>query len=417
MGRTKRGAPTGAALIPQPAQPAPPFSLPVPLLVEALEALVGAQTASAVASACLPLLLDQDGVRGCALVQRDGRSAVVVGSAGYDCGSMAAGVTLPLDAGLPVTEAVRTGRLVLRGGGPSWVAIPFGDRGAGALLLSLTSAPPTFPDELARLHRLARAAGGALRRTAEQEEAFVGMSVVTAHLAASCPAVAGHDVAARLLPQDGRVGGDVVVCEPGRDGGIWLVVADVCGAGLRGALTAREVGVAVRAVAPYAAGPEELLAGVERAIGSTIGPGSFVTAVAVLLSGDRLSVASAGHPVPLVLTPTGAVPVPVEPGEPLALETGTGGVRGSTRRVLPPDAVLLLHTDGLTDRRTPSGTRGIDPVDLVPDRLDGDLDALADTILAGAEEVGAAGDDTSLLLVRRSRVRAEQPAAQGSTVA
>ena len=422
MGRSERGAPAGAAFVPQWAQPAPPFSLPVSLLLDALAALVGAQTTSDVASACLPLLLDQDGVRGCALVQRDGRCAVVVGSAGYDCGSMAAGVTLPLDAGLPVTEAVRTGKLVVQGEGPSWLAVPFGDVGdrrAGALLLSLTSAPPQCPDELVRLHRLARAAGDALRRAAKQEEAGVGMSGVAAHLVASCPALAGHDVAVRLLPQDGRAGGDLVVCEPGRDGAIWLVVGDVCGTGLGGALTARAVAVAVRAVAPYARDPEELLAGVERAISSTIGPGSFVTAVAVLLSGDRLSVASAGHPVPLVLTASGVVAVLVEPGEPLALETGTAGVRGSISRVLPPDAVLLLHTDGLTDRRTPEGTLGIDPIDLVPDRWDGDgdLEALADAVLAGAEDVGSAGDDTALLLIRRSCVHAEQPAAQGLTLA
>lgn len=359
MARIEGVAPAGAPFLPQRVGPVEPFSLPVSLLLDALEALVRAETASAVASACLPLLLDERGVRGCALVQRHGRAAVVVGSAGYDCGSMEAGVPLPLDAGLPVTEAVRTGRLVVRGGGPSWVAVPFGERRAGALLLSLTSAPPDSPGELARLHRLARAVGDALRRTAEQEEAVVGMSVVAAHLAASCPAAAGHDVAVRLLPYDGRVGGDIVVCEQGRDGATWLVVADVCGAGMAGALTARGVGVAVSALAPHAAGPEDLLAGVERAIRSTIGPGSFVTAVAVLLSGERLNVASAGHPVPLVLSAAGVGPVLVEPGEPLALETGTGCVRRATSLVLPADAVLLLHTDGLTDRSTPLGTRGV----------------------------------------------------------
>lgn len=155
----------------------------------------------------------------------------------------------------------------------------------------------------------------------------------------------------------------------------------------------------------------------ERAISPTIGPGSFVTAVAALLSGDRLSVARAGHPAPLVLSATGLVPLLVEPGEPLALETGTGGVRRSTTRVLPADAVLLLHSDGLTDRRTPVSTRAVDRVDLVPDRWEGDLEALADLVLAGAEAVGPAADDARLLLVRRSCIPADQPTAQDSTVA
>lgn len=79
--------------------------------------------------------------------------------------------------------------------------------------------------------------------------------------------------------------------------------------------------------------------------------------------------------------------------------------------------MLLLHTDGLTDRSTPLGTRGVDPVDLVPGGWAGDLEVLADLVLAGAQEVGPAGDDTALLLVRRSRILAERPDAQDSTVA
>lgn len=392
-------------------------AIPPLLLVDALAALVAADTASGVTGACLPLLLDQPGVRGCALVLRDGAHAVVVGSAGYDCGSMAAGVTLPLDAGLPVTESVRTGELVVHGSGPSWVAVPFGARRTGALLLSLSTAPPESPDDLARLHLLARAAGDALRRTAAQEDAVVSMALVTRHLEASCATAAGHDVAVRLLPLEGQVGGDLAVCEPARDGGLWLVMADVCGAGLAGGLIARSVSIAVSAVAPYASDPSELLCGVERAIRSTVHAGSFVTAVAVLLSSDSLTVASAGHPAPLILSSTGVAPVLLEPGEPLALETGTGGARRSSTCALPPGAALLLHTDGLTDRRTPGGTLGVDAVSLVPTPWQGDLDSLADDVLARAEAVGPAGDDTSLLLVRRTPAPAERPVAQDVRIA
>jgi serine phosphatase RsbU (regulator of sigma subunit) len=373
----------------------------VSLLVDALAALAGADDAAGVAQACLPLLMAQPGVRACALVERHGDQAVVAASAGYDCTSMSAGVALPLDAGLPVTEAVRTGRLVVQGVGPSWMALPFGRRRSGALLLSLTVAPPESTEELARLHRLARALGEALHAAGQRAQAVVDMDLVHARLAPPCLASPDHDLAVRRLPYDGPVSGDVAVCEPDPRGGLWLVMADVCGAGLAAGLAGRSVGTAVAAVAGYAEGPAELLAAVERALRADIPAGSFVTALAVHLDGEELRIACAGHPAPLLLTANGAASVSVEPGEPLALETGTGGPRPSTTAVLPRDALLLLHTDGLTDRRTASGTRSVDPLDLVPADRAGDLEDLAERVLAAAEAVGPAGDDVSLLLVRR----------------
>ena len=95
MASVERGATSGAAL-PSMRMPPDAVTMPAALLVDALAALVGAGTSSGVASACLPLLLDQPGVRACALVVRDGAHVVVLGSAGYDCGSMDAGVVLPL---------------------------------------------------------------------------------------------------------------------------------------------------------------------------------------------------------------------------------------------------------------------------------------------------------------------------------
>ncbi len=376
------------------------FTLGLPLLADVLAALAGADTAGGVAAAGLPLLLDQPGVRACAVLVRDAGHAVVLASAGYDCGAMAAGMTLPLDAGLPVTEAISTNRLVVRGTGPSWVGVPFGRRRTGALLLSLTGAPPAAVGDLARLQRLARALGDALERAGRQERAVVDLADVTRRLAPMALSGVGLDVAVRCLPVDGAVGGDVALCLPDSHGGHWLFVADVCGAGLLGALTAHGVVAAVAAVAPYADGPEQLLAAVERAVRSDVGAGSFVTAIAAHLAENRLRVASAGHPPPLLLTATGAVALAVEPGEPLALEIGAGGERPASTYDLAADAVLLLHTDGLTDRCTSAGTRVVEPCGLMADGCHGSLEQVADRVLAAAQSVGDAGDDVSLLLVR-----------------
>ena len=179
------------------------------LVVDVLARLAGADSTADIAAASLPPLLDLPGVRAACLVVRDGDDAVVVGSAGYDCGTMAPGARLPLDAGLPVTEAVRTGRRVVQGGGPSWIAVPYGRARRGALLLSLTVAPPADEESLRRLERVGRAVGDALHRAAEQERTFAELALVTSGLAS--PVVARR---AGRWP-----------CAPSRTTGRWAVTS------------------------------------------------------------------------------------------------------------------------------------------------------------------------------------------------
>ncbi len=370
------------------------------LLLDALAALAAADRRADVAAAALPLLVEEPGVRACAVVTRDRDRAVVLASAGYECGSMTPGAVLPLDAGLPVTEAVRTGRLVERGAGPAWVAVPFGGSArTGALLLSLTAAPPSAPDDLLRLHRLARALGDALARAAAQERSAEDLVLVTSSLVVPSPAP-HSDVAFRSLPHDGAVGGDVAVCVPDGRGGRWLLVADVCGSGLTAAVAARTVHTAATSVAPYVATPVDLLRAVEQAVLPCTGPGSFVTALACHLQGTRLVAASAGHPAPVLLTEGQARVLPGEAGLPLALETGRAADPETVELELPAGAVLLLHTDGLTDRRTADGTRSLSPVALLRGSLPNDVQDLVDHLLRVAEEHGPAADDVTLMALR-----------------
>jgi hypothetical protein len=397
-----------------PWQPAVPPSVELPggraatrlvvpdvLLTDALAVLAGARSRADAASACLPVLTRRPGVRAAAVVVRRDRRVVVVGSDGYECGTMAAGAELPLDAGLPVTEAVRTGRTVVQGAGPGWVAVPFG-RGRqvpGALLLSLTGAPPESTSDLTRLHRLARALGDALQRSTESEQAVAELAAVTGALAGSSP-TARPDVVVRSVPAHGQVGGDVMAAVPDGRGGTWLVAADVVGSGTVAALLARSVRAAVRAAGTWAPGPSALLEAVERGIAGDVPPGSFVTAVAIGVDPTgRLRLACAGHPAPLVLQEGRPEPLDVDPGPPLALEAVTACPRLETSAGLPPGAVLLLHTDGLTERRAAHGVRLLDPVELARG-LPEDLETAADRLLAAADAVGPAQDDVSVMLAR-----------------
>jgi hypothetical protein len=399
---------TGAARGPHAVPAVPPPVLPAPvrvdveLVVAVLERVAGADTSEAVASAVLPPLLDLPGVRGAAVVVRERSWALVVGSAGYDCGPMSPGGVLPLDLGLPVTEAVRTGRTVVQGRTPSWVAVPFSRErfGPGALLLSLEAEPPQAPQELSALARIARAVGDAIDRAKAQDRLQADLASVTARLVDVQEPVPGWQVAVRSKPYDGPVGGDVVLCLPDDRGGVWLLAADACGSGLTAAVVGHTVSATFTALAALAPGPAELLTAADRPLRSVVPPDGFVTAVAVHVSDGQLSVATAGHPAPLLLTRRGAEPVPVEAGPPLALETGAAGQRPVLSRDLPAGAALLLHTDGLVDRRGDDRPLIADPLHLVRWLTCDDLEAFADAVLAGAELVGAAGDDVSLLVAR-----------------
>jgi hypothetical protein len=377
--------------------------VPDVLLIDLLAVLAAARTRADAATACLPLLAQRPGVRGVAVVVRAGRHVVVLGSAGYACGTMDVGAELPLDAGLPVTQAVRTGRTTVQGTGPAWVAVPFGGgaQQTGALLLSLTCGPPEATADLARLHRLARSLGDALHRAQQGDRLAAQLDVVTSVLTPTADADCGCQVVSRSAPAQDGVGGDVVIGLPDGRGGSWLVAADVVGSGLAAALLARSVRAALRTVAPWAPGPAALLDALERGIADDVPPGCFVTAVAVHLAPDgRVRVASAGHPAPLVLQAGQARELAVEPGPPLALEAASCREWVESGDVLPAGAALLLHTDGLTERRTADGVRLLDPV-LLARGLPDDLELAADRVLAAADAVGPADDDVSVLLARR----------------
>jgi hypothetical protein len=110
-------------------------------------------------------------------------------------------------------------------------------------------------------------------------------------------------------------------------------------------------------------------------------------------------VASAGHPLLVVLSPRGAQVVEADPGLPLALEGAPPTRPADLSLQLRGDEVLLLHSDGLLDRRRAGGPVSADPLALVAGAPLHDLGALADRVLAAADRVGAAGDDVTLLLV------------------
>jgi serine phosphatase RsbU (regulator of sigma subunit) len=136
----------------------------------------------------------------------------------------------------------------------------------------------------------------------------------------------------------------------------WIVVmGDVCGQGAAAAALTSLARHTVRAAAPYVNSPAGILRAVHDAVeAETRGrPATFLTAVCLQLwpaaAGTTGRLAIGGHPKPLLVHPDGHIELIGHPGRLLGIiEPGTHPETGFT---LLPGAMLVLHTDGVTEAR------------------------------------------------------------------
>lgn len=182
--------------------------------------------------------------------------------------------------------------------------------------------------------------------------------------------------------------------------GVRLIVGDVKGKGIEAAQVAASVLSAFR----HAAAAEPDVSAVARALDATVAElasdEDFVTAVIVELGPDRLTVASAGHPAPLLVV--GRSVTELEPPE-HALPLGLGADPVLLTHDWPPGARLLLYTDGLVEARDRRGR--FFPLD---DHLDGLRDPSLDLALDNLVDqlvlhVGAHVDDDLALVLAEHR--------------
>ncbi|GAA4962401.1 PP2C family protein-serine/threonine phosphatase [Kineococcus glutinatus] len=172
------------------------------------------------------------------------------------------------------------------------------------------------------------------------------------------PEPADLELAIRYLPASSgdRVGGDWYDAVPGPGGGTVLVIGDVTGHDVRAAAAMGQLRAVLRAYAvDRAESPARLLTRVEGAA-PLLGLDVLATAVVVRLApaaadgSHALTWSTAGHPPPVLVHPGGRVEVLAD-GAPdllLGLEPAS---RHDATGVLPRGATLLLHTDGLVERR------------------------------------------------------------------
>ncbi len=215
------------------------------------------------------------------------------------------------------------------------------------------------------------------------------------------PVLPGWDVSAHYEPAaGGRVGGDWYDAFRRRDGRLVVVLGDVAGHGLEAAGTMAQLRNGLRAHLFDGLAPEEALDRINR-FSTNLLPGAFATAAVacVELGSGRVRAASAGHPMPFVVTPraagVAAQPAPIQVSPPLGV-TDVDYV--ASEFTLPCGAGLVFFSDGLIERRDEGIDTGLDALAGALTQL-GPVDAHA--IWAQAAR-GDVADDVTVLALRRA---------------
>jgi PAS domain S-box-containing protein len=213
---------------------------------------------------------------------------------------------------------------------------------------------------------------------------------------------AGH--AARYVPAAHglNVGGDWYNAQRLPDGRLALAVGDVVGSGLESATIMGQLRSALSAAALGAASAAEGIATLD-AFASSVPGAECATAVLALVNVERrtLEYARAGHPPPILVSPSGDVQV---------LDRGTGMPLGVHPDVSPRQlgevefedgALLVLYSDGLIERRGESIEIGLTRLQASVQRhWQQPLEIICDRLLADMFEDAPQADDVALLVFR-----------------
>ncbi|MFH9659448.1 SpoIIE family protein phosphatase [Streptomyces sp. NPDC017248] len=309
-----------------------------------------------------------------------------------------------------------------RRGVHSLLAVPLRARGTtlGVAVCVRLAHPDAYgPDDAVFVAELASRAAVCLdnaRRFARERS--TALALQHSLLPRGLPGQAAVEVAHRYLPCGSLagVGGDWFDVIPLSGGRVALVVGDVVGHGIQSSATMGRLRTAVRTLADVDLPPDELLTHLDDLVTHLAGDGSGAEvaelgATCVYAVYDpvsrRLSLASAGHPGPVVILPGAAARfLPVTAGPPL----GVGGLPfEATERELPEGSVVALFTDGLTDYRGRDPHHRDDALLKAFDVPAGTLEARCDEVLKAVLSDQPC-DDVALLLARTRALGADRVA-------
>jgi serine phosphatase RsbU (regulator of sigma subunit) len=254
----------------------------------------------------------------------------------------------------------------------SFLVVPLvaGGKGIGIITLAGCHGRKINPDDVPLAVDLGRRAGSAVEKVRLYAQLHQTAQVLQRSLLpASLPDIPGVTLSAhyRSGTHGLEIGGDFYdVFRTGRDRW-WVALGDVCGKGPAAAALTAAVRYTVRAIAPDCDDPAAVLQRLNTVLLDQVDEGQFTSMVLATFTsspadsspGARLpltmSVASAGHPAPLLFSP----------GRPVAPLACSGTVVGllpdieieATSVTLSPGETLLFYTDGATEARTRDGVQ------------------------------------------------------------
>jgi PAS domain S-box-containing protein len=232
-------------------------------------------------------------------------------------------------------------------------------------------------------------------------QARIASTLQRSLLPEALPALDGWEVAALYRPAgDGvQVGGDFYDVFRAPDG--WLVlIGDITGKGVAAAAMTALVRHSARIVGAATSEPAIVLGRVDAVLRSQ-SELSICSLLCLLVRDAHVTIASGGHPLPLLLA-GGSVETVGQPGPLLGAFADSTWLQTSLE--LAADETLLLYTDGVTDTVGSNGRFGEDGLLELLSACGGcpPADLLA-ALAAGLTrfQVGAQADDTAALALRR----------------
>jgi PAS domain S-box-containing protein len=224
------------------------------------------------------------------------------------------------------------------------------------------------------------------------------------------PQVPGLLTAARYMPggPGADVGGDwydAIALDGGRLG---LAMGDVVGHGIGAAALMGQLRNALRAYALEGASPGEVVEKLDRMVQS-LEAGRMATLLYMVVEPDlgSLTIASAGHLPPLVLSPSGEAGY-LEGGRTLPLGVMPSIEYPEAQFELEPGATLVMYTDGLVEERGASIDAGLEALKAAVIEGPDDPDALCDHIVARLLAERPATDDIAVLAVHTVPMSSER---------
>ncbi|MFD5721501.1 SpoIIE family protein phosphatase [Streptomyces sp. NPDC127036] len=278
----------------------------------------------------------------------------------------------------------------------------------GALTLGRTQRHDAFtPADLPLLEDLTRRAGLALDNARLYQRQRKVAETMQRHLLPQLPVLPGLEMAARYVPAPdaSSVGGDWYDAFALSGPAHALVIGDVVGHDLDAAAGMAQVRNMLRAFAwsQSEAAPSAVVAQLDDAVMHIAEVPMATMILATLTQGDNalwhLRWTNAGHPPPLLVTHDGQTRYLGE-AHGLLLGTGVSRPRPDAITVLPPQATLLLYTDGLVESPHHSIDHGLDRLrrhaaSLARRPLDSFCDLLLDQVRPGDND-----DDVAMIALR-----------------